>query len=124
MAMKRVPMILVVLCLWMVGGLLGSLAAQDPDAEGKPPAKRPELQEEELTRPDSPRVPERAGGGYVGSGAYSDRDWRMISMVHGYDHGYIDGYELGRRDQLDKRAADPFGQIEYREAARGFEERF
>src|SRR5262249_36230640 len=119
---RRIPIALMVLCLVVFGGLLGSLAAQDPDEEVKRPGKRPDLPEETLPRPDSNKVPEGAGGDYLGNSAYSARDWRMISSVLGYDRGYVDGYEQGRRDKTGRRTADPFVHDAYREADRGFEE--
>lgn len=122
--MRRIPIAFLVVCLMVLGGFMGSLAAQDPDDEIKRPSRRPDLQEEDITRLDAGKAPERAGGGYLGNGAYSDRDWRMISSVHGYDHGYIDGYEQGRRDNLARRNPDPFVHDAYRDAGRGFEDRF
>lgn len=58
------------------------------------------------------------------SAELSDRELRMLSAVHGFDHGYMDGYEQGKKDAASGLRFEFAQHRAYREAMRGFEERF
>ncbi|MBI1745433.1 MAG: hypothetical protein HYR55_02465 [Acidobacteria bacterium] len=118
----RISVLLVVLGLMSVRSLPAT--PQDPTDRMKEPETRTGVTEDELVRQSQPKMGERSGGGPYENGKYSDRDWRMVSSVHGFDHGYIDGFEQGRLDRIAKRGFDPFLYAVYREALRGFDDRF